>query len=390
MMITIILSTTFLKNKMEKKITNFSIDLDEKTQKQFENCYNCDFVLEASLMPDSHYGYVAPIGSVIKTKKFIVPSWVGYDIGCGVTAIKICDNENNIKLLKEKSKLIYNEVLKKVPMGKGTFNKIKNQNLDIKKLLDNLKTKTKQRKLFNYISQNYSYHLGTLGSGNHFAEINFFENEIWICVHSGSRGIGKKIATHFMEKASNGLEPERICPINSQEDLGIEYLNYANFCLDFALLNRVEISKRIYEILEKYLKGLNFETIVNKNHNHVVLENGFFIHRKGATPASKKELGIIPANMKEGCFLVEGLGNPDFLNSSSHGAGRKFSRRDSKKLISLKNFEKEMSGIISNVCEKTIDESPFCYKNIYEVMEKQKKSVKVLKHLRPIINFKGI
>ena len=116
----------------------------------------------------------------------------------------------------------------------------------------------------------------------------------------------------------------------------------------------------------------------------------FFIHRKGATPASKKELGIIPANMKEGCFLVEGLGNPDFLNSSSHGAGRKFSRRDSKKLISLKNFEKEMSGIISNVCEKTIDESPFCYKNIYEVMEKQKKSVKVLKHLRPIINFKGI
>ena len=379
-----------MKKYLDKKVTNFAIGLDNETLNQFENCIKEDFVFEASLMPDAHKGYVAPIGSVLKTKKFIVPSWVGYDIGCGVIAVKISNSKSNIGILRQNSIKIYKEVLKVLPMGKGVLNEKKIKSDELEKLLKDLKEKTKEKKLFNYVFQNSKYHIGTLGSGNHFAEINYIENEIWICVHSGSRGIGKKVATYFMKKASNNNEDfEDIFSLKADENNGVEYLNFMNYCLEFALLNRLKIAEKIFSVLEKHLKNLNFELVVNKNHNHIEIQNEFFIHRKGATPSNKNELGIIPANMKEGCFLVKGLGNSDFLNSSSHGAGRVMSRKDAKKNICLEDFKKDMKGIVSNTTEKIIDESSFVYKNINEVMEKQKESVKILKQLKPIINFKG-
>jgi tRNA-splicing ligase RtcB len=128
----------------------------------------------------------------------------------------------------------------------------------------------------------------------------------------------------------------------------------------------------------------------NKNHNHCIeVEPNVYLHRKGATSSELDELGVIPANMRDGCFLVRGLGNPDFLNSSSHGAGRALSRTEAKKSITLELFQEQMAGIVAPVNNKTIDESPNAYKDIFEVMELQKRSVEVLKHLKPIINWKG-
>ena len=114
-----------------------------------------------------------------------------------------------------------------------------------------------------------------------------------------------------------------------------------------------------------------------------------FIHRKGATPAMKNERGVIPANMRDGCFLVKGLGNQDFLYSSSHGAGRVMSRREAKKKITLREFKTSMDGVVGKIDDETLDESPFVYKNIYDVMEAQKESVISLGRVRPIVNWKG-
>jgi tRNA-splicing ligase RtcB len=176
--------------------------------------------------------------------------------------------------------------------------------------------------------------------------------------------------------------------VNSQ--LGKEYLNVLEFGLQYALLNRLEMAYKIVEILEKILgEKLKHKLEVNKNHNHAVYEKGYFIHRKGATPSKKGEKGIIPGNMRDGSFLVEGKGNKKFLESSSHGAGRKISRKEAKRKYSMKDFEKSMEGIKGNISEKVLDEIPMAYKNIFKVMNAQKKSVKVLKHLKPIINWKG-
>lgn len=144
----------------------------------------------------------------------------------------------------------------------------------------------------------------------------------------------------------------------------------------------------------KRITGINYTTSynlwTNKNHNYCdMLDNGHFLHRKGATSSELGEKGVIPANMRDGCYLVEGLGNNEFLNSSSHGAGRNLSRGRAKKEITLMQFQEQMKGITAPVCTATIDESPMAYKNIEDVMELQKDSVKILKHLKPIINWKG-
>ena len=175
-----------------------------------------------------------------------------------------------------------------------------------------------------------------------------------------------------------------------KSQLGKEYLNILDFGLEYALLNRLEMSYKIIEILEGVLGGkLKTELFVNKNHNHAIFEKGKYIHRKGATPAKKGERGIIPGNIRDGTFLVKGLGNSKFLNSSSHGAGRLLSRQSARQKITMKEFEESMKGIRGTISSRTLDEAPMAYKNISDVMNAQKKSVKIIKHITPLINWKG-
>ena len=183
---------------------------------------------------------------------------------------------------------------------------------------------------------------------------------------------------------------EKTSPLDVNSDLGKEYLNVLKFGLDYALLNRLEIAYKFMEILNKITgKNLKYSMWVNKNHNHAIYEEGHYIHRKGATPARKKEKGVIPGNMRDGTFLVEGKGNPKFLSSSSHGAGRKISISKAKEKFKMKDFQKTMQGIKGTINQKTLSESPMAYKDIFKVINAQKQSIKVLKHLKPIINWKG-
>jgi tRNA-splicing ligase RtcB len=372
---------------------NHAIHLDEKTKEQFEEASNQDFVLKAALMPDAHLGYVAPIGSVFLTKDYVVPAWVGYDIGCGMTAVRI--KTNILSDVKKNSKQIYKEVMEWIPMGKGKLIHPKRvtekTKKEFKKLLEKFKSGPHDKEVYKFIKNKSLSHLGTLGSGNHFLEICENKKETWIVVHSGSRGVGYKVAQKYMKKVAKKEKGyEATFPIKINSKLGKEYLNVLDFGLEFALLNRKEMIYKTILAMEKVLgKKLDYEIWVNKNHNHAVPSGKNYIHRKGATPAKKNERGVIPANMRDGSFLVEGLGNPKFLHSSSHGAGRLLSRTMAKKNISMSQFKESMKGIVGTIDEGTIDEAPAAYKNISEVMDAQKDSVKIIKHLKPIINMKG-
>ena len=379
---------------MKKEIYNYAINPGDNTLEQFEHCTSQEFVVKAALMPDAHSGYVAPIGSVLVTKDFIVPSWVGYDIGCGMTAVQL-KGENILEKIKAKKNELYDKVNETVPMGKGKVNERKDISDETKKeyakLIENFKKKPFDKEVLQFLEGKAIQHLGSLGHGNHFVEIGYFEEEAWIVVHSGSRGVGFKVAQRYMKKSAGKEEKfEQTFPINKESELGKEYLNILDFGLGFALLNRLEMIRKVVSAVSEVLgEKIESELWVNKNHNHAILEDGLFIHRKGATPAKKNERGVIPANMRDGSFLVEGKGNKEFLESSSHGAGRVMSRTKAKEKISMKEFEESMKGIKGTVGEGTLDEAPMAYKDIFEVMEAQKESVKVVKQLKPLINWKG-
>lgn len=384
---------------MEKKVFIHAKDIDEQTLNQFEQCVNNDFVKRAALMPDAHLGYVAPIGAVIETKGVIVPAWVGFDIGCGVCAIKLSSKEKNLfQDIKKNAQKIYSQIKRTIPMGLGETNSNilihEKTELKLKEILNRLSSKTQDKALLGFIKQTSRKHLGTLGSGNHFISIGVSEkkkSELWLVIHSGSRGIGHRIAEEYMKKSSGSKAKEtyeNTFAIESSSILGIEYLNFIEFALDYALLNRLEMAYRVTDALKKVL-GFEIKMTLwaNKNHNHVVKERGGFIHRKGATPAMMGERGIIPANMRDGSYLVEGKGSSKFLFSSSHGAGRKLSRKDAKQKISIEEFKKSVRELIGEFNLNNLDEAPMAYKPIKEVMSAQKESIKIIKHIIPIINW---
>lgn len=382
----------------KKQITNFALDPDEKTLEQFRACYSEPYVVKASLMPDAHVGYVAPIGAVLVTRGFLVPSWVGYDIGCGMTAARL--PKNALKSIKENTRAIYERVKKRVPMGLG---EIHNSDSEIteetkktyKKILTDFKKGPYDKQVLQFLESGRAMrNLGSLGHGNHFIELDIDEKGIpWIIVHSGSRAVGHWVATLYMKKSSGNekeFEATHPLPVNSKE--GKEYQNLLEFDLEFAKLNRLEIVRQAVIAIERVLgKKIRFSIWTNKNHNHALKESGLFVHRKGATPAKKGERGIIPANMRDGSFLVIGKGNKEFISSSSHGAGRAMSRKQARENINASDFKKEMEnkGILGNFSPSSLDEAPEAYKDIYRVLEMQKKSIKVINHLKPLINWKG-
>ena len=350
--------------------------LEKEALKQFEDsCAHPDFV-QGALMADAHFGYSLPIGGVIGLKHTIVPGWVGSDIGCGMCAIKTSLKKDDLIGYK---KNIFEALYHHIPMGEGKCN------------VEPIRHKVnfKGTKLPQIARRESYYQLGTLGGGNHFIEISYDEQDrVCIVIHSGSRGIGWKIADAYMafDPKNKGFD------INSP--IGKQYIADMNFCLKYALANRKSMLDKAWHALREVLKTrieFDWDNMINRNHNHAEAAHGMIIHRKGATHAEYGMLGVIPGNMRDGSFIVEGLGNPDALWSSSHGAGRVLSRKKAKKKIKLKDFEESMVDIVGKVEESTLDESPFAYKNIFDVIHIQEEAglIKVIHHLKPLINCKG-
>jgi len=358
--------------------------LDFGAIEQFVDAMKQDFVVRGALMPDAHKGYSLPIGGVVETKGYVVPSYVGFDIGCGMCAVETTFNYDDIQANKQN---IYDGIRKAIPVGFNKRDRVSRfASLDISKCTDSM------RRIFD--DKNGYRQLGTLGGGNHFIEIGMDENsKIWIIVHSGSRGVGHGCATHYMKKASpTGKASEGHFGFDTESQDGKDYIKDLNWCLDFALMNRMIM---VYDIIS-VIKDCGVDgdgdmlSAINRNHNHAESADGIhWIHRKGATHAEKGMRGVIPGNMKDGSFIVTGLGNEDSLNSSSHGAGRVLGRKKAKETLDIDEFEKCMYGVLANVDISTLDESPMAYKNIFDVMDYQKELVDVDNYVIPLINVKG-
>ena len=360
---------------------------------QFYDAMKQDYVVRGALMPDAHAGYALPIGAVVATVGKVVPAWVGYDIGCGMCAIPTPFKRERVEAARKE---IFDQIYRDVPTGfdhNKTAAEWSYEGPVSKFVRDEIIGKGAPGK-----------QIGTLGGGNHFIEIGHDETDrIWIVIHSGSRNVGHKIATHYMKLASgDGKAREGHYALDAASDDGKDYINDLAFGLRFALDNRRTMIHRIAYAIHRHANegaglALDLNLLINRNHNHAEKKwyadevGDVWIHRKGATHAEAGMMGVIPGNMRDGSFIVRGKGNDDSLCSSSHGAGRVLSRKAAKEKLSMEDFKATMSeaGVKARVENATLDESPMAYKSIFDVMAEQTDLVDVVHHIKPLINIKG-
>lgn len=376
-------------------------DIDFETQQQLSRVANLPFVFKhVAAMPDVHLGKGATVGSVIATDKAIIPAAVGVDIGCGMNAVRL---SLKAKDLPDNLRTIRSGIESVVPLGAGGAHR--NAQIaggsDIAMRLSDIFEKhpklAKRVKLDGFAKQ-----LGTLGSGNHFIELCLDENQdVWIMLHSGSRGIGNKIGMYFIELAKREMEkwmihlPDRdLAYLSEGSDYYNDYIEAVSWGQDYARLNRAHMMQAVIKVLEKELPKFTItQEAINCHHNYVEKENHFgknlWITRKGAIRARKDDLGIIPGSMGAKSFIVRGKGEPDSFCSCSHGAGRRLSRTAATKTFSVADLVEATKGIECRKDKGVIDEIPMAYKPIDSVMENQTDLVEIVHTLKQIVNIKG-
>lgn len=382
--------------RINDKLYSWASILDDSTKQQAITASGMPFIHHHyALMPDAHLGAGATVGSVIPTLGAIIPAAVGVDIGCGMIAVKTQFSKND---LPENLYDLRHSIERSIPLSAGKYNT---------GLTDTAKERTdylevKAKKDYSQFVGNWKLHLGTLGSGNHFIEVSLDEKDnVWLFLHSGSRGIGNKIATHHIKVAQKlcdswfiGLpDPDLAYLIDGTPEFG-DYIQDLNWAQEFALLNREEMMDRVIKDFEHWIgtKVVPQERI-NCHHNFTQKEKHFgkdvWLSRKGAIEATKGKLGLVPGSMGTRSYVVEGLGNYMSFNSSPHGAGRNFSRSQARKTFTMEQLETAMQGIEFNHSDAFLDEIPQAYKDIDVVMEDAKDLVEIKHTLRQIVNIKG-
>src|SRR5574344_2063346 len=392
--------------EINRKYNNAIIYTDNVEQtaiSQIIELCNQEFVKDSNIriMPDCHAGAGCTIGTTMTIKDKVVPNLVGVDIGCGMLTVTLKDKEIDFQKLD-------NIIRKYVPNGQNvreTYNK-NNTKVDLTKLLCK-----------NYINMDRAMKgLGTLGSGNHFIEINKDdEGYLYLVIHSGSRYLGKQVAEYYKELAYKTLsnnsinkieliarlkregkqyqiqeELKKIKPIKVNKQLAYlegqnlkDYLYDMRIVQEYATINRITMAEDIITRM-----GLNTDYCFTTTHNYIDLDN--MILRKGAISAQKDEIVLIPMNMRDGSLICKGKGNKNWNYSAPHGAGRILSRSKAKDKITLDEFKDSMEGIwSSSVCESTIDESPMTYKPMQEIIDNIGDTVDIIDIIKPLYNFKS-
>lgn len=355
-----------------------------------------------SVMPDAHLGKGVTIGTVFASEEYVCPNAVGVDIGCGLAAVPIQGLYQHC--LGHTEKLRIQQLLKeRIPTG---FNQHKTKLPTTNKMLEEITetyrpTDFVKRRLSSEKVQNQ---LGTLGGGNHFLEVVYEDQhgEVWILLHSGSRNIGNRVAQYYDGLARKFLEGQGIetkplngihyMPIDSDE--GQDYLKDMEWCQHYAFLNRQAMQQSMLRVMEEVTGHFpDMTRAINIHHNYCQCEtcNGrkLYVTRKGATSATKGEMGIIPGSMGTGSYITRGKGNPQSWQSSSHGAGRRMSRTKAHANITQEGFEAAMEGIVCDLDPSVKDEAPQAYKDLESVMEQQESLVEIVHRLLPLVNVKG-
>ncbi|MED5513126.1 RtcB family protein [uncultured Pseudoalteromonas sp.] len=362
-----------------------------------------------AVMPDVHMGKGATIGSVIPSVDAVIPAAVGVDIGCGMVATKTTLTASQ---LPDNLAAIRHAFEAAVPHGRtgrgrrardrGAWHNIPDvvagEWQKLEKRFEKICAKHPAIKNSNHVN-----HLGTMGTGNHFLELCLDENNaVWIMLHSGSRGVGNRIGTYFIELAKKEMERHQInlpdmdlAYLKEGSEYFDDYVEAVEWAQDFAAKNREIMMFNAIKALKKQIP-IAFETAelaVNCHHNYISREHHFgkdcFVTRKGAVRAQKGEMGIIPGSMGSRSFIVRGLGNPDSFNSCSHGAGRVMSRTKAKKVFNIQDQIAATQGVECRKDAAVIDEIPHAYKDIEKVMAAQQDLVEVVHTLKQIVCVKG-
>lgn len=406
---------TFKENGLPVKM--WLDDIEDGAMEQIKHLALLPFAFKwIAIMPDSHQGYGMPIGGVLATDNVIIPNAVGVDIGCGMCAVKTSLTKIDIETLKK----IMGEIRKAVPVGFNHHN-IKpsdamwseHEELMPEFTRTNLPTDEigHVTGIVNQEFQNALTQIGTLGGGNHFIEIQKgSDGHIWVMIHSGSRNFGLKIADHYNKLAKtlnvkwNSSIPAdwdlAFLPVDSEE--GQAYIKEMNYAVEFAFANRKLMMDRICEIIKSVCLNdfgenqLSFEPMINIAHNYARLENHYgknvWVHRKGATLATKDTIGIIPGSQGTKSYIVKGKGNEESFQSCSHGAGRKMGRKQAQRELNLEEEIKRLDdqGIVHGIRNASdLDEASGAYKDIDVVMKNQEDLVEILVELTPLGVIKG-
>lgn len=392
------------------------VPIDDMALRQLENMSKLPFIHKhIAVMPDCHGGIGSTIGSVIPTKGAIIPSCVGQDLGCGVLAVKTSVHANR---LPDSLAILRSELEAAIPHGRTAngrdYDPVNDRGLwgtppDINLIrFDRLEQGlrdilAKQNdKLLDRAARGAVNQLGTLGTGNHFVEMCLDENDdVWMMLHSGSRGIGNRIGTHFIEKARKMAErhlsnlPDKDLAFFPEETPEFaQYIEAMRWAQQFALVNREIMMENALNVLRRHFPDIRTtEEAVNIHHNFAEMENHYganvWVTRKGAVRARSGELGVIPSNMGAKSFIVRGKGNKESFNSCSHGCGRVMSRTEANRTITLEQHIADTAGVECRKDAGVLDESPRAYKNSADVMRSQEDLVEIVHTLRQVLCIKG-
>ena len=392
------------------KAWTHGVPVEDKALEQLRNTASLPIILGwVAAMPDVHVGYGATVGSVIPTVDAVIPAAVGVDLGCGMmatrTSLTACDLPDNLKAIRK-------AVEAAVPHGrshhggrrdKGRWGEVPKV---VQKRWRSLNTEfTEICERHPRIAQsNHIGHLGTLGTGNHFIEICLDEaNRVWVMLHSGSRGVGNRIGSYFIERARKemrahlaNLPDKDLAYLQEGTESFDDYVQAVGWAQDFARINRELMMQatlqamRSSRLLPKFHTG---EHAVNCHHNYVARERHFgrdvWVTRKGAVRAGRGEMGIIPGSMGAKSFIVRGKGNAESFCSCSHGAGRAMSRTAARKRFSVDDHVRDTAHVECRKDAEVLDETPRAYKDIDAVMAAQSDLVEVVHTLRQVVCVKG-
>ncbi|RYF94430.1 MAG: RtcB family protein [Caulobacteraceae bacterium] len=385
------------------------VPIEESAMKQLRNVASLPFIHKhLAVMPDVHWGMGATVGSVIPTLGAIIPAAVGVDIGCGMMAARLNiraehlpDNLFEIRSLIEAA----------VPHGR-TDNGGRND-------VGAWQSEPPEAARTRWAALEAGYqavvdkhpkaahprgfgHLGTLGTGNHFIELCLDEaGDVWVMLHSGSRGVGNRFGSYFIERAKQDMRrwfinlPDQDLAYFPEGSEGFtDYIRAVNWAQKYARANREVMMEQVLGVLKAQFPTLAVtQEAVNCHHNYVTRERHFgkdvFITRKGAVSAKDGELGIIPGSMGAKSFIVRGKGNPDSFCTCSHGAGRAMSRTEAKRRFTVEDHVAATAGVECRKDAEVIDETPMAYKDIDAVMAAQADLVDIVHTLRQVVCVKG-
>jgi tRNA-splicing ligase RtcB (3'-phosphate/5'-hydroxy nucleic acid ligase) len=386
--------------EISQRLLNWASILDPVTRAQAERTASMPFIYpHLALMPDAHLGKGATVGSVIPTIGAIIPAAVGVDIGCGMHAVRMALTASDVRHHGGLARL--RELIeRRVPLSAGRYNKQMFSDLTRQRVAE-LENRDGADSA-TAISPNWRLQLGSLGSGNHFIEVSLDEQDrVWLFLHSGSRGVGNKLATRHITIAQRRCADRRIdlpdrdlAYLVEGEPEFDDYIRDLRWAQHFALLNRQEMMHRVVEsVRDWYDEPVAELDAVQCHHNYTAREQHYgrdvWLSRKGAIDAHDGVPGLIPGSMGTRSYVVVGKGNPRALHSSPHGAGREYSRSAARKRFTRAELDAAMGGIEWRRTDAFLDEIPGAYKPIDQVMRDAADLVEVRHTFRQIVNVKG-